>query len=203
MYQSITRWSLDSPSERLSCLESRAEPIRPPWSNLAQASFAELVLPHCGAAYKLARRLVRDATAAEDVVQTAMLRALENWASFRGENARGWLRRIVRNTAFTWLAARRRDPLPVEEEIERQYEATADPALDPEATLARCQDRRRLAALLTKLPPKLRDVLLLRECEEMTYQEIANAIGVPIGTVMSRLARARRLLAKQAEQFGR
>lgn len=163
-------------------------------------SFAGLALPHHDAAYKLARWLVRDAMAAEDVVQTAMTRALDHLETFRGENARGWLLRIVRNTAYTWLAERRRAPEPLEEAIEQQYEATADPADDPEEALARREERQRLAGMLAKLPPQLRQVLMLREVEDMPYHEIAEVTETPIGTVMSRLARARRQLAKAVEQ---
>lgn len=165
-------------------------------------SFAAVALPHLDAAYNLARWLVRDVTAAEDVVQTAMLRALDHFGTFRGENARAWLLQIVRNAAYTWLAERRRGPLPLEEDVEERHQETPDPADDPETALARGQDRQRLGQMLAKLPPELKECIVLRELEEMTYQQIADVTGVPIGTVMSRLWRARRILIKEAERSG-
>ena len=181
---------------------SRPEPRAVGPLTAAPPSFAGLALPHRDAAYKLAHWLVRDATAAEDVVQTAMTRALDHLGTFRGENARGWLLRIVRNTAYTWLAEQRRGPESLEDAVEQQYQETADPADDPEEALTRREERRHLAGMLAKLPPHLRQVLILREVEDMPYHEIADATGTPLGTVMSRLSRARRQLAKAVEQSG-
>lgn len=166
----------------------------------AEASFANLMLPHLDAAYNLARWLVRDMTGADDVVQTAMLRALDHFASFRGENARAWLLKIVRNTAYNWLAERRRGPQPMEADQERQYQETADPADDPETAIVKGEGQERLEQMLARLPPDLKECIVLREFEEMSYQEIADVTGVPIGTVMSRLWRARRILIKEAER---
>jgi RNA polymerase sigma-70 factor, ECF subfamily len=174
---------------------ARSRPVSP-----AASPFAEQVLPHLDAAYSLARWLVRDATAAEDVVQTAMLRALGHFSSFRGENPRAWLLAIVRNAAYSWLGERRRDPEALAEDTDERQRATPDSAPDPEAMLARTEDRARLERLLATLPAELRECLVLRELEEMTYQEIATVTAVPIGTVMSRLWRARRILMKQVER---
>ena len=168
----------------------------------AETSFAAVALPHLDAAYNLARWLVRDASAADDVVQTAMLRALDHFATFRGENARGWLLSIVRNAAYNWLAERRRGPLAFEEDTERRHAETPDPADNPEAAVVKGQNRLHLERLLATLPPELRECIVLRELEEMSYQQIADITGVPIGTVMSRLWRARRILIKQAERSG-
>jgi RNA polymerase sigma-70 factor, ECF subfamily len=158
------------------------------------------MLPHLDAAYNLARWLVRDATAAEDVVQIAMVRALSHFSSFRGENPRAWLLAIVRNSAYSWMQARQRDPEPLAEETHERYLAIADPGPDPEALLRSAEDHAHLGRLLAALPPELRECLVLRELEEMSYQEIAEITAVPIGTVMSRLWRARRILIKQAER---
>ncbi len=163
-------------------------------------SFAAEVLPHLDAAYNLARWLVRDATAAEDVVQNAMVRALKHFSTFRGENPRAWLLAIVRNAAYTWMAARRRDPEPLAEDADESHLATPDPGPDPEAMLGAEEERAHLGRMLAALPPELRECLVLRELEEMSYQEIAEITAVPIGTVMSRLWRARRILIRQAER---
>lgn len=155
------------------------------------ANFARIALPHLDAAYSLARWLVRDAALAEDVVQDAMVRGLTYVRSFRGENARAWLLQIVRTTAYTRLAGRRpTDELPLD---------LADPADDPEAALAIRQRHATLEQALAALPTELRECLVLRELEEMSYRDIAAVVGVPIGTVMSRLWRARRALRMPAE----
>ena len=155
---------------------------------MADAEFARLALPHLDAAYALARWLVRDRVAAEDVVQEAMLRALSYFASFRGGDARAWLLRIVRNAAYDRLARRREEPLGP------GHDALPDPAADPEAEFAAGEDRARLHAALATLPVELRECLVLRELEEMSYRDIARITEVPVGTVMSRLFRARQLL---------
>ena len=156
------------------------------------ASFGELALPHLDAAYTLARHLVRDATVAEDVVQDAFVKALTYFGSFRGENFRAWLLRIVRNAAYDQLRASR-GGIDVSLDADDAFDPP-DPAEGPEATLSRKQDARRLADALAALPVTLRECLVLREIEELSYHEIGQVTGVPIGTVMSRLWRARRLL---------
>ncbi len=166
----------------------------------APSPFAAQVLPHLDAAYNLARWLVRDATAAEDVAQAAMLRALKHFSTFRGENPRAWLLAIVRNAAYTWMEARRRDPEPLAEDADERHRATPDPGPDPEALLHSAEERAHLERLLAALAPDLRECLVLRELEELSYQEIAEITAVPVGTVMSRLWRARRSLLKQVER---
>ena len=160
---------------------------------LPEAGFEQIVLPHLDAAHNLARWLVRDASLAEDVVQDAVVRALAYYASFRGGDARAWLLRIVRNAAYDAIAARPRAPMSLDQEIGGGLQV-ADPAADPETALARRDDGARLHHMLGALPDELRECLVLRELEELSYKQIATITGVPIGTVMSRLWRARRAL---------
>jgi RNA polymerase sigma factor (sigma-70 family) len=157
-------------------------------------TFAQLALPHLDAAYNLARWLMRDADAAEDVVQEAMVRALTYFPGFRGENPRGWLLQIVRNTAYASMKLNRGAVLvPIDE---GPGDDIADLRDDPEVALSRAQDRRTLETLMARLPVELRETLVLREFEELSYKEIARVTATPIGTVMSRLWRARRLLTR-------
>jgi RNA polymerase sigma factor (sigma-70 family) len=164
------------------------------------SGFEQVVLPHLDAAYNLARWLVRDATLAEDVVQDATLRALGHFGSYRGGDGRAWLLRIVRNTGYDALAARKREREARRDEArsggdgEPQELQVADPADDPEAALARNQRLQTLDEALAALPVELRECLVLRELEELSYKEVAHVTGVPIGTVMSRLWRARQAL---------
>ena len=158
---------------------------RPP----AQPGFDQVVLPHLNAAHNLARWLVRDAALAEDVVQDGVVRALSYFASFRGGDARAWLLQIVRNVAYGAMAART-IPLPVDSPTAD----LPDPADDPEAALARRQAVAAMEHALAALPVELRECLVLRELEELSYKEIAQVVGVPVGTVMSRLWRARQTL---------
>jgi RNA polymerase sigma-70 factor (ECF subfamily) len=158
-------------------------------------SFETAVLPHLDAAYNLARWLMRGRDDAQDVVQESMVRALTYFPGFRGDNARGWLLRIVRNAAYASMSLNRGIvAVPLETESGEEL-ALADSGDDPEAALVKVQDRRKLGRLLAGLPVELREVLLLREMEELSYKEIAAITDAPIGTVMSRLWRARRLLA--------
>jgi RNA polymerase sigma factor (sigma-70 family) len=156
--------------------------------------FERLVLPHLDAAYNLARWLVRDPACAEDVVQEAMLRALRYHAGLRGE-AKPWLLQIVRNVAYAAIAGRRKA---AEMPFDDEEHIVADPADNPEAALTRHQERQHLDDALAALPDELRECLVLRELEEMSYKEIAQVTGVAIGTVMSRLWRARRALQARA-----
>jgi len=158
--------------------------------------FDAQVLPHLGAAYNLARWLVRDGHDAEDVVQDAMLRALRHFGGFRGADARPWLLAIVRNSAWAWLGARRPAEL-VELDEDALGAALADngPDLNPETLAMRRGERRAIDTAIAALPIVFRETLILRELEELAYREIAHVLDVPIGTVMSRLARARSLLA--------
>jgi RNA polymerase sigma-70 factor (ECF subfamily) len=168
---------------------------------VADAEFARIALPHLDAAYALARWLVRDRAAAEDVVQDAMVRALTYFASFRGGDARAWLLRIVRNTAYDRIARLRcakEDPL----DQDGAHAALAAPEADPEAAFAAGEDQARLRKALEALPVELRECLVLRELEELSYRDIARITEVPVGTVMSRLFRARRMLIEAGQRAG-
>ena len=156
--------------------------------------FEQQVLPHIDAAFNLARWLTRNDHDAEDVVQDAMLRAYRHFEGLRGE-ARPWLLAIVRNACFSWMQRNRPAELAAGADEEAAEAATA-PADGPEALLARELDRRMLNEAIAALPLQFREVLILRELEDLSYREIARIANVPIGTVMSRLARARRLLAE-------
>jgi RNA polymerase sigma factor (sigma-70 family) len=161
-----------------------------------------VVLPHLNAAYNLACWLVRDRTEAQDVVQDALLRAVRYFPSFRGDNPRAWLLQIVRNVAHGRLAKRGSAPSDFgfgrDEDPGDQAMEVRDPADDPEAALSRRQDWQRLQSVLAALPAELVECLVLKELEDMSYKEIAVVTGVPIGTVMSRLWRARQALVAVA-----
>ncbi|HTS62588.1 MAG TPA: sigma-70 family RNA polymerase sigma factor [Candidatus Acidoferrales bacterium] len=150
------------------------------------------MLPHLDAAYNLARWLVGSAQDADDVVQEACLRALEFFDGFRGEDGRAWLLTILRNTCYDWLRRNRRHTqlvAPVED-----LSWAADSAPDPEEEQLRLADRETVRRGIEGLPAEYREALVLREFEGMSYKQIARVADVPIGTVMSRLARARRQL---------
>jgi len=157
--------------------------------NADRERFERMVLPHLDAAYNLARWLTRNDHDAEDVLQDAMLRAFRHFAGLRGE-ARPWLLAVVRNACWSWLQANR------PADIEPLDDALADDALPgPEAALARALDRRMLNEALAALPAQFREALILRELEDLSYGDIARITGAPIGTVMSRLSRARQALS--------
>lgn len=147
------------------------------------------------AAYSLARYLTRDPVAAEDIVQNAFLRAFRSFDAFRGGSPKAWLFAIVRNCFLDWVAAKgdqNHAPLDAEEGA-----ATSASAIDPdtpEAIVGRRRDADMLRATIENLPEPFREALVLRELEELSYKEIAMITQVPIGTVMSRLARARQML---------
>lgn len=158
-------------------------------------TFEALALPHMDAAYNLARWLSRSPTEAEDIVQEAMLRAFRAFDGFRGENIRPWLLTIVRNCWRSRAAdTRRRGHTALPEEHEQPLRSE-EPS--PESQALRASESRRLEALIAELPEDFREALVLREIEDMSYREIATATGAPIGTVMSRLARARALLKEK------
>src|SRR5438309_2091650 len=144
------------------------------------------------AAYTLAHYLMRNDHDAQDVVQESYLRALKFFDGFRGGDGRAWLLRIVRHTCYTWLQQNRRyEPLTDFDEEIRQLESEAP---SPEALLLSAADKQLLRQALEELPVEFREVMILRELEGLSYKEIANIADLPLGTVMSRLARARQRL---------
>jgi RNA polymerase sigma-70 factor (ECF subfamily) len=156
--------------------------------------FERAMLPHLDAAYNLARWLTGSVHDAEDVVQDAFVRALTFFDSFRGEDGRSWLLTIVRNACYDWLRKNRRSTLVAVEQEE--LEAAPDASPSPEAEQLRKADARILQAGLEALPVEYREALVLRELEGMSYRQIAQVTGTPMGTVMSRLARGRKRLEK-------
>jgi RNA polymerase sigma factor (sigma-70 family) len=164
--------------------------------------FRETILPHLDGAYNFARYLSRDATAAEDIVQEAFLRAFRAFGNFRGGAPKAWLFAIVRNCFLDWAAGRSgQDRVLVDEGAlsAAQAEALAniaDPEQDdPEVALLRRREAETVRAVVENLPEPFRETLVLRELEELSYKEIAALTAAPIGTVMSRLARARQMLS--------
>jgi RNA polymerase sigma-70 factor (ECF subfamily) len=155
--------------------------------------FESLALPHLDAAYNLARWLSRSPSDAEDIVQEAMLRAFAAFDQLRGDDIRPWLMQIVRNCCYAHVAQRaRRGHVPLPTGANGPELAFEGP--DPEEQALRASEAQRVRATIAGLPDQLREVLILRETEDLSYRQIAQVIRVPIGTVMSRLARARALL---------
>lgn len=156
------------------------------------SEFERQVLPHLDAAYNLARFLMRNDQDAEDVVQEASLRAFRFFEGFRGDNSRAWFLSIVRNTAFTVFKRNRSDEANVA--FDEELHGGASPVLDVGVALDQAHDRQTVRAAIEQLPAEFREAITLRELEDCSYKEIADIAGVPIGTIMSRLARARRQL---------
>ena len=152
----------------------------------------QALLPHLDAAYNLARWLTRNEQDAKDVVHEACLRALRFFPGFRGGDARAWLMKIVRNTCYTWLHANR--PLQEATEFDETLFPSDPRALNPEEVLLQNESSALLRKALEKIPTNFREVLVLRELEGMSYKEIADVTGMPAGTVMSSLSRARERL---------
>jgi RNA polymerase sigma factor (sigma-70 family) len=159
-----------------------------------QLRFETLVLPHLDAAFNLARWLMHRGADAEDVAQEAMLRSYRFFPAFRGADARSWLLQIVRNTCYTWLDRHRRGKDMDEFNEETHANATLRSGSTPESLAIESDQRERLTRALESLPPRYREVIVLRELEGCSYKEIATIVSIPIGTVMSTLARARRQL---------
>jgi len=155
------------------------------------ATFNQAVLPHLDAAYNLARWLTRNDQDAEDIAQEACLRAFKYWRSFSGRDCRSWLLKIVRNTFYSWFRQRSVQPVLTDD---GETDDTADIIPNPESALIQNADRDMLRAALEDLALEFREAIVLRELEGLSYKEIADIAGVPIGTVMSRLARARKRL---------
>jgi RNA polymerase sigma-70 factor (ECF subfamily) len=154
--------------------------------------FEEIALPHLAAAYNLARWLVHNNHDAEDLVQEAFLRAFKSFSGYYGGNSRAWLLTIVRNTCYTWLQQNR--VLGHAESIEDNLEAVGLDLADPELLLMQSVDTQMVRQALGELPVEFREVVVLREMEGLSYKEIAHVVDLPLGTVMSRLARGRKRL---------
>lgn len=164
-----------------------------------RSRFETVVLPHLDAAYSLARWLTRNDADAADVVQEAYLRAFRYFDTYREGDARSWVLRIVRRTCYSWLERNRPADvvsLDAEDGLDDGVAASVPQGADTEAVLLGRSDLRRLDRLLEALPAPLREAIVLRELHELGYREIAEVTGVPIGTVMSRLHRARSALRR-------
>ena len=163
-----------------------------------QSQFEQVVMPHLDAAYNLARWLAGNDHDAEDIVQDACVRAFRFLGGYRGGNSRSWLLAIVRNTACSWLKKNRPQAMvPINDDEIAEIEDTNGPA-----GAFHGADKGALRAALEALPLEFREALVLRELEGCSYKEIADVAGVPVGTVMSRLARARRQLQNHFAQKG-
>jgi RNA polymerase sigma factor (sigma-70 family) len=176
--------------------------------NDRNSRFSEVVLPHLSDALTTALWLTGDRADAEDVVQEACLRAFRAIATFSGGNTRAWVLAIVRNTAYSWLQKNRRselipvDDLDADERVQAERGANVEDliSVNPEIDLVAKAEEAHLRAQIEKLPPEFREVLVLRDIQGLEYREIAKITSVPVGTVMSRLARARRRLISALAQ---
>jgi RNA polymerase sigma-70 factor (ECF subfamily) len=155
--------------------------------------FEEIVLPHLDAAYTLARYLVRDEHDAQDIVQDASLRALRHFEGFRDGDARAWLLTIVRNACYSWHRSHRVERASVSLTDDLSKDLASSRSAD--ALAIESSERERVHAAVATLAPELREVIVLRELQDLSYREISEIIGIPMGTVMSRLSRARDRLA--------
>ena len=153
--------------------------------------FDAVVVPHLDAGYRLARWLMRDEHDAEDVVQEASLRAFRYFGTFVGGDGRAWFLRIVRNTCYGWRRNALHAPTA---SFDEELHSSVRPHSDPETLLLQTDDAMTIARALSSLPDHFHQLLVLRELEGLSYRELADAIGIPIGTVMSRLSRAREAL---------
>jgi RNA polymerase sigma-70 factor, ECF subfamily len=156
------------------------------------ALFEQTILPHLDAAYNLARWIMNNDQDAEDMVQEAYLRAYKYFSGFQGANSRSWLLTIVRNTCYTWLQQNRANALTVELE-EEAYDSECD-TFNPEQIFQHQDKNELIRRALKEIPMEYREIIVLRELEELSYKEIASIAGIPIGTVMSRLSRAHQRL---------
>jgi len=164
---------------------------RPDAISARGASFDDVVLPHLDAAYRLARWLMGNDEDAQDVVQEASLRAIRYFRTFAGGSGRAWFFRIVRNTCAGWHGQRGRLPT---DPFDEEHHSVREPASDPEMLLLQTDDASVIARAMRNLPDRFHRLLVLRELEGLSYRELADALKIPIGTVMSRLSRARNAL---------
>jgi len=179
--------TVEDPLWTISGSKSRSTPFVEEQDKLAR--FEQSIMPHMDAAYNLARWLISNESDAQDIVQEAYLRAFKFFSGFRGGDSRSWLLRIVRNAFHDWLKRNRREETgkPFEDELEQ----AADPSATPDSSLLEKTDNELLHEAIAELPVEFREILVLRELEGFSYKEIAEVADVPLGTVMSRLARAR------------
>jgi RNA polymerase sigma factor (sigma-70 family) len=166
-----------------------------------RAAFDEVFLPHLPEAYRLAQWLAGNASDAEDIVQEAALRAFRGIKNFGAVNARAWSLTIVRNTAFSWLTKNKPrtvvflNDLSATEQLELEYEGLHGARIEtPEEIALFKADAEEVQKALAQLPVQFREVIVLREINQMNYRDIAEITNAPIGTVMSRLSRGRQLL---------
>ena len=162
------------------------------------AQFDLLVTPHLPRAYNLARLLVGNRADAEDLVQEASLRAFRALDNFHGGDSKTWLLVIVRNLCYSFLGSHRRPETEVE--FEEEQHTNLDAAVTPESDALASADAATVRQAIEELPPEFRETLMLREMEELSYRQIAEITGVPVGTVMSRLARARKQLRERLQR---
>lgn len=170
-----------------------------------RSEFDRLILPHLPAAYSLARWMLRQPHDADDAVQDATVRAFRSFGSYAGGSPRAWLLSIVRNTCLTAIERRRSEGNVIvlaetTSAQERLIDTIRDPAPAQDAALVAEEERRLVHAAIAALPVQFREVVVLREFEELSYREIADVVGAPVGTVMSRLARARERLAAALDE---
>jgi RNA polymerase sigma-70 factor (ECF subfamily) len=156
--------------------------------DMAMGGFDEIVLPHLDAAYRLARWLLRNEHDAEDAVQEASLRALRYFGTFTGGNGRAWFLKIVRNTCWGWR--HRAFQMPADP-FDEEHHSSDQTLSNPEQLLLRTDDVALIERAMRNLPDRFRELLVLRELEDLSYRELADVMGVPIGTIMSGLSRAR------------
>jgi RNA polymerase sigma-70 factor, ECF subfamily len=167
-------------------MNSRTPPA--PLAPAAGDSFDDIVLPHLDAAYRLARWMMRNQPDAEDVVQEAALRALKHFRTFTGGNGRAWFLTIVRNTCCSWRGRRFQA---ISDPFDEEQHSVDRSGADPETLLLHIDDAALIDRTMRGLPDRFRELLVLRELEGLSYRELADVIGIPVGTVMSGLSRAR------------
>ena len=197
--QSRTAWAWLSQAGASTPARTGHVPAAEPRSNRPQSELEQIVLRHLDAAYNLARWLVGDPASAEEVVQDAVVHAITYVDSYRGGDGKTWFLKIVRNTAYSALAVRRKAaevPIDDSDDGAEPAQELADPAPHPEAAYGHRQQMARLEKALAALPVKLRECLVLRDIEQLSYKDIVRTTGLPMGTVMSRLWRARQELLR-------
>jgi RNA polymerase sigma-70 factor (ECF subfamily) len=172
-------------------VRSMSKPCSQLTTTAIDENFDDVVLPHLDAAHRLARWLMRNEHDAEDVVQEASLRAFLYFETFTGGSGRAWFLRIVRNTSFRWHSRGFQAPI---DTFDEEQHSGASPASDPESLLLQIDDVTLIERAMSSLSSRFRQLLVLRELQGLSYQEVADVMGVPIGTVMSGLSRARRAL---------